>query len=596
MKRAKSLTTVTGCEGKYRSNLGKKCSKSIFSNEAGVNQDSHFPDGTMTTKSAVHMIVCFLQLCIVKGQIICERQMVAEWQLEPKPIVVKWTPRENICSDFYTECWKMNKNTTREDKNLSVPQICPLQLQLGDSLFISSEPSFQSYGMNLVNVSKEEFINCPKSGFLQEQLIFVCQIRGLHQVDPNWLGAGTHYFAELHKRGPALCKMGLRLNVTVKQQFCQQSPNSPLCSGHGRCLSHVWEKAYNCHCFPQYSGKFCQKFDMCSIKPCHNNASCTEKSEGTRDSYECTCPPKFSGRNCTEIVGQCQPHTCLSGNCSNVTPNSFLCECDKGFTGPFCEEPSDPCASLPCLNGGLCQYNQSGYICDCPAGFLGHSCEIDINECSSRPCKNRGICTDLPNDVACSCLPLFTGKFCERILNPCELLPCLNNATCVAQQQNYNCRCMPGFTGKNCEEVIDYCRLLSINCLNEGLCLNIIGGFTCLCAPGWTGKFCQFAENACLIYPNICSDGATCIDMSQLGEQPVFQCLCPHGSTGEFCKVLIDNCNSNSCENGGTCVDYEDHFKCTCPIGESLCFVLFCFVFLILFYFLNRTRKSHPNI
>uniref|UniRef100_A0A8B9UI07 EGF-like domain-containing protein n=1 Tax=Anas zonorhyncha TaxID=75864 RepID=A0A8B9UI07_9AVES len=287
----------------------------------------------MTTKSAVHMVVCFLQLCIVKGQIICERQMVAEWQVEPKPIVVKWTPRENICSDFYTECWKMNKNTTREDKNLSVPQLCPLQLQLGDSLFISSEPSFQSYGMNLVNVSKEEFINCPKSGFLQEQLIFVCQIRGLHQVDPNWLGAGTHYFAELHKRGPALCKMGLRLNVTIKQQFCQQSPNAPLCSGHGRCLSHVWEKAYNCHCYPQYSGKFCQKFDMCSIKPCHNNASCTEKSEGTRDSYECTCPPKFSGRNCTEIVGQCQPHTCLSGNCSNVTPNSFLCECDKGFTG-----------------------------------------------------------------------------------------------------------------------------------------------------------------------------------------------------------------------------------------------------------------------
>eukprot|EP00075_Anas_platyrhynchos_P021732 XP_027310985.1 LOW QUALITY PROTEIN: protein eyes shut homolog [Anas platyrhynchos] len=521
----------------------------------------------MTTKSAVHMVVCFLQLCIVKGQIICERQMVAEWQVEPKPIVVKWTPRENICSDFYTECWKMNKNTTREDKNLSVPQLCPLQLQLGDSLFISSEPSFQSYGMNLVNVSKEEFINCPKSGFLQEQLIFVCQIRGLHQVDPNWLGAGTHYFAELHKRGPALCKMGLRLNVTIKQQFCQQSPNAPLCSGHGRCLSHVWEKAYNCHCYPQYSGKFCQKFDMCSIKPCHNNASCTEKSEGTRDSYECTCPPKFSGRNCTEIVGQCQPHTCLSGNCSNVTPNSFLCECDKGFTGPFCEEPSDPCASLPCLNGGLCQYNQSGYICDCPAGFLGHSCEIDINECSSRPCKNRGTCIDLPNDVACSCLPLFTGKFCERLLNPCELLPCLNNATCVAQQQNYNCRCMPGFTGKNCEEVIDYCRLLSINCLNEGLCLNIIGGFTCLCAPGWTGKFCQFAENACLIYPSICSDGATCIDMSQLGEQPVFQCLCPRGSTGEFCKVQIDNCNSNSCENGGTCVDYEDHFRCTCPIG-----------------------------
>ncbi|OXB61181.1 hypothetical protein ASZ78_013576, partial [Callipepla squamata] len=35
----------------------------------------------------------------------------------------------------------------------------------------------------------------------------------------------------------------------------------------------------------------------------------------------------------------------------------------------------------------------------------------------------------------------------------------------------------------------------------------------------------------------------------------------------EFCKVQIDNCNYNSCENGGTCVNYEDHFKCICPMG-----------------------------
>ncbi|XP_010158546.1 PREDICTED: protein eyes shut homolog, partial [Eurypyga helias] len=289
----------------------------------------------MTTKSAALMLTCFLQLCIVNGQVICERQMTVEWRVEPKPSVIKWTPRENVCSDFYTECWNMNKTITgeiSEEQYVNIPQICPLQLQLGDSLFIASEPSFQSYGMNLVNVSKEEFINCPKAGFLQEQLIFVCQIRGLHQVNSNWLGVGTHYFAELHMRGPLLCNMGLRLNVTVKQQFCQQSPNTPLCSGHGKCLSHVWEKEYNCHCFSQYSGRFCQKIDVCSTKPCHNNASCTEKSERSEDSYECMCPPKFSGKNCTEIVGQCQPHACFNGNCSNVTPNSFLCECDKGFT------------------------------------------------------------------------------------------------------------------------------------------------------------------------------------------------------------------------------------------------------------------------
>lgn len=295
-----SLFEFLGCQRGYRNSLGNRWSKSISSKtskqtKTGVNEDSHVPVETMTPKSTVHMVVCFLQLCIVKGQIICERQIIAEWRVEPKHVLIEWTLRKNICTDFYSECWNVNKNATREDKNLSVPQICPVQLQLGDTLFISSEPSFQSYGMNLVNVSKEEFINCPKIGFLQEQQIFVCQRRGLHQVDSTWLGVGTHYFAELHKRGPYLCNMGLRLNVTVKQQFCQETPNAPLCSKHGRCLSRVWEKQYSCHCFSQYSGKFCQKFNVCSTKPCHNNASCTEKLEGIRNSYECTCPPEFSG-------------------------------------------------------------------------------------------------------------------------------------------------------------------------------------------------------------------------------------------------------------------------------------------------------------
>ncbi|KAK2544844.1 Eys [Columba livia] len=439
--------------------------------------------------------------------------MTAEWRVEPKPTVIKWTLRENICSDFYTECWNVNKTITggiSEEQNLIIPQICPLQLQLGDSLFISSEPSFQSYGMNLVNISREEFINCPKTDVLQEQMIFVCQIRGLHQVDPNWLGVGTHYFAELHKRGPLLCNMGLRLNITVKQQFCQQSPNAPLCSGHGKCLSHVWEKAYNCHCFSQYSGRFCQKFDMCSTKPCHNNASCTEKSELSGDSYECTCPPQFSGKNCTEIVGQCQSHTCFNGNCSNVSPNTFLCECDKDFAGPFCEEPGDPCASHPCVNGGICQYKQSGYVCDCPTGFLGHNCEIDINECSSMPCQNR-------------------GKFCEVQIENCDSNSCKNGGTCVDYEDHFKCNCPIGFEGERCELDIDACLFYNISCAPGGLCVDKSHGFNYTCLSPCIGK------------KEVCGNGGSCFYNE---ENQTSHCVCALGWTGQTCLENINDCES----------------------------------------------------
>ncbi|XP_068009825.1 LOW QUALITY PROTEIN: protein eyes shut homolog [Melanerpes formicivorus] len=525
----------------------------------------------MSTASAAVLLVWILQLGAAGGQDVCERQTTAEWRLEPSAKVIKWSPGENICSDFYTQCWDMDPSGAGESSEaatLSVPQLCPLQLQLGDSLFISPEPSSQPHGFSLANVSREEFLHCPTDD-LQKQLVIVCQAGGLQQVAPKWLGVGSHYFTELQGRGPSLCPRGLRLNVTVKQQLCQGSPADPLCSGHGRCLSHLWDRDYRCHCSSHYSGRFCQSFDVCSTNPCRNKGSCTARPELPGGAYECRCPPMFSGQNCTEIVGQCQPGACLKGNCTNLTPNTFLCECERGFTGAFCEEPADPCASQPCPRGSTCQSHHSGHVCVCPAGFQGDHCETAISGCSSRPCQSGGSCVVLPNDVACVCLPGFTGKFCETALNPCETSPCLNNATCVAQLQSYSCSCTPGFPGTPCQEPIHCCVLLRLGCRHQGVCLSAPGGFTCLCAAGWTGELCQLAANACLIHPNPCADGATCIDVSQPGEQPLLRCLCPYNLTGASCEMQIGNCGSSSCANGGTCADYEGHFKCICPPGSG---------------------------
>ncbi|KAH0622069.1 hypothetical protein JD844_024011 [Phrynosoma platyrhinos] len=224
--------------------------------------------------------------------------------MQPKVHTVKWSLTQNICSNFYTDCWNVESDHERnvaEDVSLNNPQICPLHLQLGDAVFISSEPSFQSHGMNLANVTVEEFLSCPKQAEVpKEQLIFGCRLSGMHQIDPKWLGTGTHYFIEVPAQGPLLCNLGLRLNVTVKSQLCQQSPSATFCSGHGKCLSHIWDEAYNCYCEQSYSGQFCQEFDVCFSKPCYNNASCIgkgKKGEHGEDSYVCICPPLFAGRN-----------------------------------------------------------------------------------------------------------------------------------------------------------------------------------------------------------------------------------------------------------------------------------------------------------
>lgn len=260
----------------------------------------------MKLRTVIAVIVLSFQGCIVNCQTFCKRNTTSEWQMQPKVHMVKWSLTQNICSDFYTDCWNVDSDQQTnaiENVALHYPQICPLQLQLGDTLFITSEPSFQPRGMNLANVSLEEFLQCPRETEIpQKQLVFDCRLSGMHQMDPKWLGIGTHYFAEVPTQGPLLCKLGLRLNITVKPHLCQRSPSAPFCSGRGKCLSHIWDEVFACRCHQPFSGQFCQEYDVCVRKPCYNNASCigqSKQGEHDSESYKCICPPLFAGRyNC----------------------------------------------------------------------------------------------------------------------------------------------------------------------------------------------------------------------------------------------------------------------------------------------------------
>ncbi len=100
---------------------------------------------------------------------------------------------------------------------------------------------------------------------------------------------------------------------------------------------------------------------------------------------------------------------------------------------------------------------------------------------------------------------------------------------------------------------IDDCSLNP--CLNKGACQDLVNDFYCECRNGWKGKTCHSRKTIFMTHPVYW----------------VFVCVCTYG----FLKNTIGStvisgdsqCDEATCNNGGTCHDEVDIFKCRCSPG-----------------------------
>ncbi|XP_071853005.1 adhesion G-protein coupled receptor G4-like isoform X2 [Apostichopus japonicus] len=87
-------------------------------------------------------------------------------------------------------------------------------------------------------------------------------------------------------------------------------------------------------------------------------------------------------------------------------------------------------------------------------------------------------------------------------------------------------------------------------------------GFACFCGTNLCNEqltTVSFNTNQC--YSDPCMNGGTCIDSINM-----FLCTCPLGFVGDFCENNTNECYSDPCMNGGTCIDSINMFLCTCPL------------------------------
>uniref|UniRef100_A0A667ZML7 Delta-like protein n=1 Tax=Myripristis murdjan TaxID=586833 RepID=A0A667ZML7_9TELE len=372
------------------------------------------------------------------------------------------------------------------------------------------------------------------------------------------------------------------------------------CLNGGTCINTGPDK-YQCSCAEGYSGANCERAEhACLSNPCSNGGSCAETSQG----YECQCAPGWSGPSCTisktnsicthkkkkknlnlhtkyKNIDECAPNPCNHGGTCQDLVNGYKCHCPPQWTGKTCLIDANECDSKPCVNDLV-----NGYRCVCPPGFAGEHCERDIDECASAPCLNGGRCQDEVNGFQCLCLAGFSGNLCQLDIDYCLPNPCQNGAPCFNLATDYYCACPEDYEGKNCSHLKDHCRTttckvidsctvavasnstpggeryISSNvCGPHGRCRSQAGGqFSCECQEGFRGTYCHENINDCESNP--CRNGGTCID-----KVSVYQCICGDGWEGDHCEINIDDCSTNPCHNGGTCRDLVTDFFCECKNG-----------------------------
>nr|XP_025039040.1 cadherin EGF LAG seven-pass G-type receptor 1 isoform X3 [Pelodiscus sinensis] len=93
-----------------------------------------------------------------------------------------------------------------------------------------------------------------------------------------------------------------------------------------------------CRCPPGFTGDYCEtEIDLCYSNPCGNNGLCRSREGG----YTCECYEDYTGESCevNSRSGRCVPGVCKNGGtCVNLLVGGFKCECPPGeYERPYCE-------------------------------------------------------------------------------------------------------------------------------------------------------------------------------------------------------------------------------------------------------------------
>ncbi|XP_022110883.1 sushi, von Willebrand factor type A, EGF and pentraxin domain-containing protein 1-like [Acanthaster planci] len=406
---------------------------------------------------------------------------------------------------------------------------------------------------------------------------------------------------------------------------------------HHNAVCEAEGEDYYCVCPAGLSGRDCE----IQVDVCHEGETCLNGG---------SCAPPSMDQVCLCVAG----FVVRGGTCINGL-NMYSCDCPPGYSGPECEQDINECDSHLCQNGAQCIDGVNQYLCRCRPGFVGTYCSqqaqsnfdmvfrgshpsqyITLPRAIGEPLHAFTIMMWIRTAIADGLILAYTTQSSGQTLDDAQFAISNPGALRVYIQgyhffssvsvnddhwhhlaiswdehggilkiyrdgqlrlihtsmrsgarihsggeftlgelRNSNDTQSQGFTGS----------LSSVNLWDTALNTSVVQQHAQTCgfvAPGSVIAAADFMDTILqghiqIVTPskcdlvddcasNPCASGSTCID-----DVNQFICQCPLGFTGQRCQTNIDDCGTDSspCDNGGTCVDGIGNFTCQCPLGFS---------------------------